>query len=151
MKDVISKNLQEKPKVFWSYIKSRRQEFTGVAPLKNKDGFMHSDSSSKVEILNNQFVSEYTREDMTNLPSKGPSPHPSMEKINVQSKGVHKLLDLNATDPDSIPAFILKTGADQLSPILTRLHQYSLDTGEIPGDWKNTINLSPSLAYLNSL
>ena len=100
---------------------------------KNKDGFMHSDNSSKVKILNDQFVSAYTGEDMTNLPSKGPSLHPSMEKINVQSKGVHKLLldikTLKATGPDSIPAFVLKAGADQLSPLLTRLYQYSLDTG----------------------
>ena len=141
MEDVVSKDLKDKPKMFWSYIKSRRQESTGVAPLKNKDGFIHSDSSSKVEILNDQFVSAYTREDKTNMPSKGPSPHPTMEKINVQSKGVHKLLsDLKthkATGPDSIPAYVLKSAADQLAPILTRLYQYSLDFGEIPPDWKN--------------
>ena len=110
MEDVVSKDLKDKPKMFWSYIKSRRQESTGVAPLKNKDGFIHSGNSSKVEILNDQFVSAYTREDKTNMPSKGPSPHPTMEKINVQSKGVHKLLsDLkthNATGPDSIPACV---------------------------------------------
>ena len=62
MEDVISKDLKDKPKMFWSYIKSRRQESTGVAPLKNKDRFIHSDSSSKVEILNDQFVSAYTQE-----------------------------------------------------------------------------------------
>ena len=138
MEDVVSKDLKDKPKMFWSYIKSRRQESTGVAPLKNKDGFIHSDSSSNVEILNDQFVSAYTREDNTNMPSKGPSPHPTMEKINVQSKGVHKLLsDLKthkATGPDSIPAYVLKSAADQLAPILTRLYQYSLDFGEIPRD-----------------
>ena len=141
MEDVVSKDLKDKPKMFWSYIKSRRQESTGVAPLKNKDGFIHRNSSSKVEILNDQFVSAYTREDKTNMPSKGPSPHPTMEKINVQSKGVHKLLsDLKthkATGPDSIPAYVLKSAAIQLAPILTRLYQYSLDFGEIPPDWKN--------------
>ena len=62
MEGVVIKDLKDKPKMFWSYIKSRRQESTGVAPLKNKDGFIHSDSSSKVEILNDQFVSAYTRE-----------------------------------------------------------------------------------------
>ena len=122
--------------MFWSYTKSRRQESIGVAPLKNKDGFIHSDSSSKVEILNDQFVSAYTREDNFNIPSKGTSPHLTMEKTHVQSKGVHKLLsDLKthkATGPDSIPAYVLKSAADQLAPILTRLYQYSLDLGEIP-------------------
>ena len=75
------------------------------------------------------------------MPSKGTSPHPTMEKIRVQSKGVHKLLsDLKthkATGPVSIPAYVLKSAADQLAPILTRLYQYSLDLGDIPPDWKN--------------
>ena len=58
----MSNGLQNKPKAFWSYVKSKRQESTGVAPLKNKDGFIHSDSSSKVEIFNYQFVSAYTQD-----------------------------------------------------------------------------------------
>ena len=60
---------------------------------------------------------------------------------NVQPKGMHKLLSNlkthKATDLDSIPAFVLNSAADQLAPILTRLYQYSLDTGKIPSDWKN--------------
>ena len=122
IEDVVRKDLNDKPKMFWSYIKSRRQESTGVAPLKNKDGFTNSDSSSKVEILNGQFVSAYTREDKINMLYIGPSPH----RINVQSKGVHKLLtDLKthkATGPDNTPAYALKSAADQLA--LTRLYQY---------------------------
>ena len=58
----------------------------------HKDGFIHSDSSSKVEILNEEFVSACTREDSLKILTKGPSSHPSMEPIEVQSKGVHNLL-----------------------------------------------------------
>ena len=61
-----------------TYIKSRKQESTCIAttpPLKNKDGFIHSDDSSNVEILNDHFVSAYTRADRTNLPSKGAPMH----------------------------------------------------------------------------
>ena len=141
MEEVVSNDLQDNPKVFWSYIKSKRQESTGVAPLKNRDGFIHSDSSSKVEILNEQFVSAYTREDKSNIPRKGPSQHPTMDSIRVYYKGVLKLLrDLKthkATGPDELPAFILKTAANQLAPILTRLYQFSLDSGEAPTDWRN--------------
>ena len=60
--------------------------------MKNKDGFIDSDSSSKVDILDEEFVSVYTREDSSKIPTKGPSSHPSIEPIEVQSKGVHKLL-----------------------------------------------------------
>ena len=126
----------KKNPVFWSYIKSKRQESTGIAPLKNKDGFMHSDSSSKVEILNHQFVSAYTPEKIwPTCPLKDLALtlqwRKSMSSLLLDLK-THK-----ATGLDSIPAFVLKVGAHQLSLLLTRLYQYSLDTGEIPGDWKN--------------
>jgi hypothetical protein len=35
----------------WSYIKSKGQEFIGVAPLKNQQGFLKSDNQSKANIL----------------------------------------------------------------------------------------------------
>ena len=85
MEEVVSNDLQEKPKAFWSYVKSKRQESTGVAPPKNKDGFIHSDSSSKVEILNDQFVSAYTREDNIKMPTEDPSPQTSLRSQDSQS------------------------------------------------------------------
>ena len=36
MADVVSNDLKENTKRFWSFIKSKRQESTGVAPLINK-------------------------------------------------------------------------------------------------------------------
>jgi pantothenate kinase len=44
---------KDNSKRFWSYIKSKRQEPAGISPLLNKDGFLHSDSQIKAEILNN--------------------------------------------------------------------------------------------------
>ena len=61
--------------------------------------------------------------------------------IEVNWKGVHKLLKglktFKATGPDSIPAYILKAAADQLAPILTGLYQTSLNSGQVPSDWKD--------------
>jgi hypothetical protein len=48
------------------------QESVGVAPLKNKQGFLKSDSQSKANILNNQFMSVFTKEDDGHIPNKGP-------------------------------------------------------------------------------
>ena len=70
MEEIVNNDLKEDPKVFWSYVKSKRQKSAGVAPLKNKDGFIHSDSSLKVEILKDQFVSAYIREDKSNIQKK---------------------------------------------------------------------------------
>jgi hypothetical protein len=50
---------------FSEFEKSKRQEPAGISPLLNKDGFLHSDSQFKAEILNNQFQSVYTKEDTT--------------------------------------------------------------------------------------
>ena len=44
---------------------------------------------------------------------------------------------MRLTGPDSIPAYVLKSAADQLAPILTRLYQHSLDTAETTTDLKN--------------
>ena len=63
-----------------------------------------------------------------------------MEEITVGVEGVRKLLcNLKvdkATGPDGIPAFILKNAANELAPILTKLFQLSLTSGEFPTDWK---------------
>ena len=67
------------------YIRSKRQESTGVSPLKNQDRFLKSDSTSKAEILNTQFKSIFTEEDLSNLPHKGQSPYPSMDNIIKRS------------------------------------------------------------------
>jgi hypothetical protein len=56
-----------------------RSSFT---PLRKDDGFLYSDTETKAEILNDQFHSVYTREDMTSMPEKGQSPYPDMPDIH---------------------------------------------------------------------
>jgi hypothetical protein len=52
--------------------REQRQELTlkNITSLLNKDGFLHSDSHIKAEILNHQFQSVYTKEDTTTLLDK---------------------------------------------------------------------------------
>ena len=111
-----------------------------MSSLIDKDGFLQSDSQKKLDILNNQFQSVYTREDTSNLPDKGSSPHPTMKNITVNLPGVIKLLkNLNpykAAGPDTIPTFILKTAAEELAPALTKIFQKSLNSGTVPEDWR---------------
>ncbi|XP_071123861.1 uncharacterized protein [Mytilus edulis] len=134
MNDIII--LTEKPKRIWSFLKSKGQNSVGVAPLKNKEGFLKSDSQSKANILNELFCSVFTKEDGSTIPDKGLSNINSMNDITVTENGVFKLLTyLNtnkAAGPDEIPTKILKITAAELSPILTRIFEFSLDTGEVP-------------------
>lgn len=140
MEDIVSEDFTTNSKKFWAYVKSKGQDSAGVSPLKNADGFLQSDSAKKAEILNEQFQRAFTTEDTSRIPSMGDSPFPAMDDIHIDEGGVRKLLRNlktdKATGPDSIPAFILKMAADQLAPILVRLFQLSLDTGEVPLDWR---------------
>ena len=58
----------------------------------------------------------------------------------VNENSIRKLLQNlktnMATGLDSIPAVLLKTGAEELAPVLTRLFQLSLDEGQTPKQWK---------------
>lgn len=137
----VSANLKENPRKFWQHIKDAKQESTGIPPLKSEEGFIQSDNKAKAEILNTQFQSVYTKEDTSSIPSKGTSPFPKMQDIKIHPGGILKLLkELNqhkAAGPDDIPTFILKAAAEELTPIFTALFQLSLNTGEVPEDWRN--------------
>ena len=55
--NILLEGLQSKDcKPFWRYVKSKRQDIIGVAPLKSR-GNLFSDSKSKATILNDQFKS----------------------------------------------------------------------------------------------
>ncbi len=108
--------------------------------LIKREGVTHSDPKVQSEILKDQFVSVFTQEDSTVIPSKGESPHPDLPHITITSNGVTKLLSnlnpLKASGPDSIPTRFLKEIAHQLAPALTLLFQNSIDQGTLPHDWK---------------
>ena len=139
----VSGDYKKNSKKFWTYVKSKGQEATGVAPLKNKDGFIQSDAQARANIFNQQFESAFTAEDTTAIPEKGSSDIPTLSSIKVDWKGVHKLLKNlkphKATGPDAVPSFIFKAAATELAPALTRLFQMTLDSGLVPKDWKEAL------------
>jgi hypothetical protein len=65
-------------------------ERTNVAPLK-REGFLHHDATTKANILNQQFASVFTEEDMDNLPDLGISPTTEMNKITINTEGAQNL------------------------------------------------------------
>ena len=138
--NIVSPDSVSNPKRFWSFIKSRRCDSSGVAPLKGHDGVMYSDSSMKAKLLNEQFTSVFTREDEKNNIKDMGNLHPLMSPIIVTCTGVLKLLselDIHkATGPDEVSARLLKELATELAPIFTLLFQSSLNLGVIPDDWR---------------
>ena len=140
LQNVISGNLKQDPRDSLRMRKAGNKT-TWVYPF-----FWMEMAICKADILNNQFQSVYTKEDMNTMPSKGPSPHPSMPRITFRTPGIAKLLhSLNpykAVGPDCIPTHILKIASDQIAPVLTRIFQKYYDSGILPSDWKDA-NIVP--------
>jgi len=110
--DMLDEDCKNNPKKFYSYIKSKKCDANGVSPL-NSNGTIQSDSKTKAEILNNQFVSVFTTEDANNIPYLN-SKYKDVQHITVTRNGLLKLLkDINvhkATGPDNISGMMLKSG-----------------------------------------
>jgi hypothetical protein len=68
------------PKLFWNYIKNKKNDRCGVAPLK-RNGLTFSDSTTKANILNSQFSSVLTSEDLSNISDMGVSSTPEIPPI----------------------------------------------------------------------
>ena len=123
-------------------LKAKRRDQVGVPPLRRKkDGKLETTSRGKARVLSAQYSSVFKTEDTSTVPNLGPSPYSSMPRIQVTCVGVVKLLSkLNpkkAIGPDRVPTFILRDYAEFIAPILRIIFQQSLDTGEVPDDWKS--------------
>jgi hypothetical protein len=101
---------------------------------------LHSSSNNKAEILNAQFKSAYTQEDLTNLPDVGRNTIPKLPEIRVMEKGVLKLLQNlkvhKVAGPDTISPRLLNSLASVITPAITTIFQTSLDEGTVPKDWR---------------
>ena len=141
-KDLNPSERQSICKRFWSFIKSRRRDSCGIAPLKSK-GLLVSDGQGKANILNKQYTSVFNKDDTEAPPDLGRSPYSSLPDIPVTRKGVEKLLQgLNpsmACGPDKLPPSLLKNLANVLSKPLTTIFQASLDQGTVPWQWKKAL------------
>ena len=140
----ISSICSDSPKRFWSYIKSVKVDNIGIPTLNNINK-IESDSRLKAEILNSQFKSVFTHENV-HLPQEPSTNIPPMPDIIITTEGVARLLHgLNpnkATGPDNIPAKILHLTANEFAPALQIIFQKSLNTGKLPLYWLQ-VNIAP--------
>ena len=127
-------------KQLFSFIKSLQNDNTGIPALKDQTtGILVTNSIEKAELLSRHFQSQFTKEDMDNLPAESDSDIPSMPDIVFNREGVVKLLsELNpnkAMGPDEISPRYLKMVAEEIGQALQIIFQYSYNTGTVPIDW----------------
>ena len=131
-------------KRFWTLIKHTKRDSVGIPQLKSQSGATVIDSRGKAELLNNQFLSVFSKVTPPTLSQlcktltvKKPTPMPD---IQVSTNGITKLLqDLKphkAAGPDQLSPMVLKSLAKSIAPTLQLIFQRSLDTGVVPQDWK---------------
>ena len=104
-------------KRFWSYIKTKKKDNTGVAPLKDGE-MICTNAKQKAYILNNQFQSVFTTENLSNIPQLDCSIYPSMENLSFTTCGIQLLLGrldpTKAPSPDHIPTKVIKLCANEI-------------------------------------
>ena len=109
-------------KKLFAYIKGLKCDSSGLAPQK-KDDINYLEPTDQVEILNEQFVSAFTKEDCTSIPTMGKSTVTSAPPLNIEVNGVKKLLlgqnPHKASGPNQISPIFLKKIASSVSPALT--------------------------------
>ncbi len=88
----------------------------------------------------------FTEENDNLLPEVSYSLLHGIPDLIIDVSGVEKLLSnidaSKAVGPDGIPPWFLKMTASQLAPLLCDMFQTSIDTGEVPEDWK-TADIAP--------
>ena len=120
----IQDGFENNSKSFWRYIKSKRQDNIGTAPLKRK-GSLFSDSKDKAQILVEQFRSVFTKMGTYVLPVFPRIFKHELTELNIKTPGVEKLLQKintsKAIGPDNVSNMILKNCAKQFAPGLSAI------------------------------
>jgi hypothetical protein len=144
VRNMVSEDKGTGSKKLYSFIKSKKCDGSGVAPLK-KNAKTYADASEKAELLNEQFSSVFTKENTSNIPNLGTSKTPDAPNIIIGKEGVLILrFNLNphkATGPNQLSTRFLREVAT-VTPSLTLIFQTSLERGTVPNDWK-TAHVTP--------
>ena len=117
-KNFVKKN----PKAFYSYISNRCKVQSKVGPLKDENGHVQTDDRTQAKILNKQFSSAFTREDLSFVPvpvqMSDPALGPPLSTVDMTPEIVEdkmKVLKPGASGPDKIgPRLLCELSAQLL-------------------------------------
>ena len=137
----LAKEVKENTKIFWKYVNSSKKTKSSIPNLKRSDGTFSSSDQQKADLLNQQFASVFTLEDVDDIPvSEDLNLEYLLENILVTEEKVkEKLLKLRADKapgPDSVHPLVLKKLADTLCKPLAQIYNLSLSTQMLPKAWK---------------
>ena len=98
---------------------------------------------AQARILNNQFTSAFTREDLSSIPVPtqvfDPESGPPLESVDITAEMVKNKIDVlkpGASGPDKISPRLLRELSAQLCLPISIVFNKSLREGTVPKDWK---------------
>jgi hypothetical protein len=142
--DKLARNIKDDPKSFFAYARSKHNTKASVGPLKKADGSLEADDAECAELLNKQFSGVFTREDEEHIPDPVNLFHgrneERLEEVQIAEQDVAMMLSKlkpdKAQGPDEIHPRILRECSREIAPALFRIFKKSLDSSEIPQDWR---------------
>lgn len=120
-------------------MKSNSKDDVGIPPLIHNSAAVTNDRD-KSSCFNDYFVSVYSTLVPQHLPVFLSNALDDMPDIAIHYSGIVNLLQKlkphSAPGPDRIPNLVLKSCAHAISKYLEVLYYKSLETSELPEDWK---------------
>ena len=142
----IAKDSTTNPKKFYKYINSKKNLKSGIGPLINEEGHLITEDKAIATTLNNFFSSVFTQSGSNPLPEATISTGYTIPDLIITEKEVLKQLNSLKTNkspgPDYFYPTILKQVKHEIIKPLTIIFNKSLQTGEVPQDWK-IANVTP--------
>ncbi|BHF68188.1 hypothetical protein SprV_0301122000 [Sparganum proliferum] len=135
------------PKVLYSYIRQSTRNKDPIPLLRTAEGTEIPDDKDKAEHLSQFFRPVVTSEPDFFSPTCEDEETPTLEVVFFTETIVrNELLNLKestSSDPDAIPAKLLKELAPEVSKPLALIFQTSFVTGCLPSDWKSATITPP--------
>ena len=135
------------PEEFWAYVRKKLNTKSGVSPLlenvKDQDS-LKFDDKDKANILQKQFSSVFTKEQVGELPSITNKTDNRIQDCAVSVEMVRKeILSLNinkSCGPDEINPLMLIELVGFIASPLALLMNKTLECGSLPQDWKKPLS-----------
>ena len=148
-KNVLEKNIAKEakrnPKSFFAFINKRRKTRAKIGPLRSENGTIIVDPAEQAESFNAHYSSVFTRSEKE-PPTIEHVTNEKIEDVVISVELIKSLIDglkeSSSPGPDGISNRVLKELRDELATPLQMLFRKSLDEGEVPQSWKDSV-ISP--------
>ena len=143
-------SIKNDSKSFYVYVRSKQKVRDKVGPLENNSGNIISNGFQMAEVLNEYFSSIFTTEDISSLPvpftkfegNKSKQIGQLFVTPEMITKKNKKMKDNKSPGVDGIPPKLLKEIVEQISTLLAKVFNLSLEEGIVPSEWKEA-NITP--------